>query len=106
MLQHTLPEGVNRLAHVVYVDARDVFVEQQFERDSRPACVGLDILPVQEVVVFHQALDVQGQFGLSAGVAQRGEVDEALLAGFAHNQIVSKNLCALSHPVTRLPSVG
>ena len=69
---------MHRTAYVIDVDARNILMEQKLEAIAAPTGgVGLDVLAIEEMIAFHQRLNVQGKLRLAAGIAERSEVDKA-----------------------------
>ena len=60
MVKDTLPERVYRAAHIIDVNSGNILVEKKLKSDRRAAGISFYIVAVEEVVRFHQALDVSG----------------------------------------------
>ena len=60
MVKDTLPERVYGAAHIIDVNSGNILVEKKLKSNRRAAGIRFYILAVEEVVRFHQALDVSG----------------------------------------------
>src|SRR5213593_3790549 len=99
MAQDAFPEGIHMLAHIIDMDARNIFVEKQLKRYRGAASIRLDIFAIEQPILFHQSLDVSRQLRLPAWISKWSEVKKPLQArksGFVHGQIFSNSGWPLS----------
>ena len=65
VVENARPEGVNRPADVVYMNARHVLMQEQLQRDRRASRIGFDVLAITRVPVGNRRrLSIPGNYSV------------------------------------------